>query len=60
MNKIAKNNAKNRKLIHFETQINSEHKKMLTEKLDVLGKIAKKIIEKLVFIKVKVCLRIIL
>ena len=35
-------NFANRKLIDFETQINPKYKKVLTEKLDVLGKIARK------------------
>ena len=41
-NKIARRNVANRKLIDFETQINPKYKKVLTEKLDVLGKIARK------------------
>ena len=42
INKIARRNVANRKLIDFETQINPKYKKVLTEKLDVLGKIARK------------------
>ena len=41
-NKIVRRNVANRKLIDFETQINPKYKKVLTEKLDVLGKIARK------------------
>ncbi|MBQ7126117.1 hypothetical protein IJO12_03435 [bacterium] len=41
-NKIARRNFANRKLIDFETQINPKYKKVLTEKLDELGKIARK------------------
>lgn len=41
-NKIARRNVANRKLIDFETQIYPKYKKVLTEKLDVLGKIARK------------------
>lgn len=41
-NKIARRNVANRKLIDFETQINPKYKKVLTEKLDVLGKISRK------------------
>ena len=41
-NKIARRNVANRKLVDFETQINPKYKKVLTEKLDVLGKIARK------------------